>query len=111
VIPGALEGRHIRSLAAHYGVCAFSVLFGSSSPKVSQSPNNSENNNPEHPNNMDKRVAPPVVTMDKMHNGLFIRFADGRSAFYSYDLLYATIETAQVVSPEMNNRNRSLEDE
>ena len=32
-----------------------------------------------------------------------IHFSDGRFAFYSYDLLYATIETAQVVSPEMND--------
>jgi IS30 family transposase len=42
VILGALEGRHIRSLAAHYGVRAFSVLFGSSSPKVRKNPNNLE---------------------------------------------------------------------
>ena len=55
---------------------------------------------------MDKSLAPPVVTIDKMNDGMFIRFADGRFAFYSYDLLYATIETAQVVSPEMNNRSR-----
>jgi hypothetical protein len=60
---------------------------------------------------MDKSVAPPVVTIDKMNNGLFIYFADGKFAFYSYDLLYATIETAQVVSPEMNNGTRPLEDE
>ena len=59
---------------------------------------------------MDKSVAPPVVTIDKMNDGLIIHFADGRFAFYSYDLLYATIETAQVVSPEMNNRSRPLED-
>jgi hypothetical protein len=60
---------------------------------------------------MDKSVAPPVVTIDKMTDGLFLRFADGRCAFYSYDLLYATIETAQVVSPEMNDRNRRIKDE
>ena len=71
-------------------------------------------NNPgylEHPINMDRNVAPSVVSIDRMDEGLFIRFADGRSAFYSYNLLYATIETAQVVSPEMNNRNRSFEGE
>jgi hypothetical protein len=57
----------------------------------------------EYPIKMDKIVAPPVVTIEKMPDGLFIHFADGRFAFYSYDLLYATIETAQVVSPEMND--------
>jgi hypothetical protein len=46
----------------------------------------------------------PVVTIDKMHDGLFIHFADGRFAFYTYNLLYAIIETAQVVSPEMNDK-------
>ena len=53
--------------------------------------------------NMDKRLAPAVVTIEKMHDGLLIHFANGRSVFYSYDLLYALIETAQVISPEMNN--------
>jgi hypothetical protein len=61
--------------------------------------------------NMDKRLAPPVVTIEKMPDGLLIHFADGRFAFYSYDLLYATIETAQIVSPEMNDTiDLSLED-
>lgn len=60
---------------------------------------------------MNKIAAPAVVTIDRMHDGLFIHFADSRFAFYSYDLLYATIETAQVVSPEMNDTNLSLEDE
>ena len=52
---------------------------------------------------MDKRFTPSIVTVEKMHDGLVIHFADGRSAFYSCDLLYASIETAQVISPEMNN--------
>lgn len=52
---------------------------------------------------MDKRLAPPVVAVEKIPDGLFVHFADGRFAFYSYDLLYATIETAQIVSPEMND--------
>jgi hypothetical protein len=63
-----------------------------------------------HQINMAKSVAPPVVAVDNMPDGLFLHFADGRSAFYSYELLYATIETAQVVSPEMNNRNRASEE-
>jgi hypothetical protein len=42
VISGALEGRHIKSLAADYGVFVFSALFGSSSPKVSQNPNSAQ---------------------------------------------------------------------
>jgi hypothetical protein len=53
--------------------------------------------------NVDKRLTPPVLTIEKMHDGLFIHFSDGRFAFYSYELLYATIETAQIVSPEMND--------
>ncbi len=52
---------------------------------------------------MEKRPTPRLVTVEQMHEGLVIRFADGRSAFYSYDLLYASIETAQVISPEMNS--------
>ena len=61
---------------------------------------------------MDKKLTPPVVAVEKMPDGLFIHFADGRFAFYSYDLLYATIETAQIVSPEMNDTiDLSLEDE
>ena len=51
---------------------------------------------------MDKRVVPHVVSIEKWPDGLSIHFADGRFAFFSYYLLYATIETAQVVSPEMN---------
>jgi hypothetical protein len=62
--------------------------------------------------NMDKKLTPPVVAVEKMPDGLFIHFADGRVAFYSYDLLYATIETAQIVTPEMNDTiDLSLEDE
>jgi hypothetical protein len=58
--------------------------------------------------NMDRKLAPPVVALEKMPDGVFIHFADGRFAFYSYDLLYATIETAQIVSPEMNEHNRYI---
>ena len=57
---------------------------------------------------MDKKLTPPVVAVEKMPDGLFIRFADSRFAFYSYDLLYATIETAQIVSPEMNEHDRYI---
>jgi hypothetical protein len=61
---------------------------------------------------MDMRLTPPVVAVEKMPDGLSINFADGRFAFYSYDLLYAIIETAQIVSPEMNDTiDPSLEDE
>ncbi len=61
---------------------------------------------------MNMRLTPPVVAVERMPEGLSIHFADGRFAFYSYDLLYATIETAQIVSPEMNDTvDLSLEDD
>lgn len=41
-----------------------------------------------------------IVALDRMHDGLFIFFADGRSAFYSDFLLHSLLDLAKAISKE-----------
>jgi hypothetical protein len=44
---------------------------------------------------VDTSSTPQIVASDRMDEGLLIFFSDGRSAFYSADLLYSMIELAK----------------
>ena len=48
-----------------------------------------------HSLGMDISDPPRIVGSDRLDEGLLIFFSDGRSAFYSADLLYSMIELAE----------------
>jgi len=41
-----------------------------------------------------------IVALDRTHDGLFISFADGKSAFYSEVMLYSLLDLAEAISKE-----------
>jgi hypothetical protein len=43
---------------------------------------------------------PRIIDSDRLDDGLLVFFSDGKSAFYSADLLYSMIELAEEVGAE-----------
>jgi hypothetical protein len=41
-----------------------------------------------------------IIAVDRLHNGLCIYFADGRSAFYSGGMLHSLLDLAEAISKE-----------
>jgi hypothetical protein len=41
-----------------------------------------------------------IVALNRTHDGLFISFADGKSAFYSEVMLYSLLDLAEAISKE-----------
>jgi hypothetical protein len=41
-----------------------------------------------------------IIALDRMHDGLFLFFADGRSAFYSESMLHSLLDLAKPIAKE-----------
>jgi hypothetical protein len=55
---------------------------------------------------MEVDTTPHITASDWSEDGLMIFFADGRSAFYSYYLLYSIIERAEPSAPSESGEEK-----
>jgi hypothetical protein len=53
---------------------------------------------------METDTTPRIIFLDRVHDGLFIFFNDGKKGFYSADLLHSVLASADQVE------SRSLEE-
>ena len=46
---------------------------------------------------MERKDSPEIVSVERLRDGVAVKFADGRCVFYSAGLLYATMDKAKLM--------------